>query len=390
METLGTVILTMLSYIRPVGESISTNQGKPIDAYPGYDTQFYGSGTMALQQALNLAKAKSGSAQAEVLLPAYACPDLISACVGADVKAVLMDNAAPNSPFPSIETIKQLTNENTAAVILVNFLGISPSSQLFNDIKELKLLIIEDRAQSFIPPEETSLLIGDYIVFSFGKGKPVSLLGGGALLIKDQNTPNSIGDHQEQANAKLPWLIRLYNLIIQPFFYYFLMKTPGLSIGETHYHVPEKITLMDNARLALLDSNIDKQYRSRQPFAQEQLYTICASPKNIQALSSELPQLLLRFPILCNNQLTRDQILSQLNQQGIGASKMYKTTLPNIEGTPLSEAQKQNPYPCAQSFADRLLTLPCHSDVGVSSLSKIADILSAHALPAETNKQEIH
>lgn len=381
----------MLSYIRPVGESISTKQGKPINAYTGYDTQFYGSGTMALQQALNLAKAKSGSAQAEVLLPAYACPDLISACVGAGVKAILMDSTTPNSPFPSIETIKQFSNKNTVAVILVNFLGISPSSQLFNDIKELELPIIEDRAQSFIPPEEASLLIGDYIVFSFGKGKPVSLLGGGALLIKGQNTPHPIDDHQEQANAKLPWLIRLYNLIIQPFFYYFLMKIPGLSIGETHYHAPEKITLMDNARLALLDSNVDKQYRSRQPFAQEQLYAICADSQHIQALGdSELPQLLLRFPILCDNQLTRDQILSQLNQQGIGASKMYQTTLPNIEGTPLSQAQKQKAYPCAQSFADRLLTLPCHSDVSARSLRKIADILRAQDVPAKTNKQEIH
>jgi len=69
---------------------------------------------------------------------------------------------------------------------------------------------------------------------------------------------------------------------------------------------------------------------------------------------------------------------------------MYQTTLPNIEDTPLSEAQKQKFYPCAQSFADRLLTLPCHSDVSASSLSKIADILKAQELPAETNKQEIH
>jgi len=370
----------MFSYIRPVGESISIRQGGPIDDYVTYDTQLYSSGTMALQQALSLAKENTHLSRPEVLLPAYACPDLISACVGAGVNAILFDLDSTISPFPSIETIKQHTNENTIAVILVNFLGISPEAKLFDAIKELELLVIEDRAQCFIAPEEASQLNGDYVIFSFGKGKPVSLLGGGALLVKGHKNSLLSADHQTigERNSKLPWLIRLYNLIILPFFYYLLMKIPGLSIGETHYHAPEAITLMDSSRRTLLQSNIEKQYLSLSRSAQGQLYAMCNRLSGIQALgNSELTPSLLRFPLLCKDRESRDLILSKLHQQGIGASRMYQTILPNIKDTPLSESQRQKNYPNAQNFADRLLTLPCHSDVNTASLRKIANIFKA-------------
>jgi len=370
----------MLSYVRPVGESISIRQGAPIADYATYDMQLYASGTMALQQALSLAKERAHSTQPEVLLPAYACPDLISACVGAGVNAVLLDLDSPASPFPTIDVIKQHTNEHTIAVILVNFLGISPEKKLFDAIKELRLLAIEDRAQCFIAPEEASQLNGDYVIFSFGKGKPVSLLGGGALLVKDHKDSRHSADLRtpEERNSKLPWLIRLYNLIILPAFYYLLMKIPALSIGETHYHAPEAVTLMDSSRRALLQSNIEKQYRSLSRFAQKRLYAMCTPLSDIQALgNSELNPSLLRFPLLCKDRESRDLILSKLNRQGIGASKMYQTILPNIKGTPLSDSQQLKDYPNAQKFADRLLTLPCHSGVNTASLRKIANIFRA-------------
>jgi len=379
----------MLSYIRPVGESISTRQDKPIDGYASYNMQFYASGTMALQQALSLAKQNADSSQPEVLLPAYACPDLISACVGAGVNAVLVDIESATSPFPSIETIKQHTNKNTIAIILVNFLGISPKPSLFDAARALGLLIIEDRAQCFIAPEEASQLIGDYVIFSFGKGKPVSLLGGGALLIKTKpslintsppsfaNDPTSEKHAPEKKNSKLPWLIRLYNLIVLPFFYYLLMKTPGLSIGATHYHAPKKIAPLDSDRRSLLRANIDKQYRARSKQTQKELYTLCEHSTAIQTLSSiKFAPALLRFPMLCKDLATRDSLVTKLNKHGIGASKMYQTILPKINGTPLSETEQQKSYPNAQQFANRLLTLPCHSGVNTTNLQKMSAIFT--------------
>jgi len=375
----------MLSYIRPVGESISTQQGKPIDDYARYDMQLYASGTMALQQALSLAKQNSDSTHPEVLLPAYACPDLISACVGAEVNAVLVDIESATSPFPSIETIKQHSNENTIAIILVNFLGISPEPVLFDAVRALGLLIIEDRAQSFITPEEATQLMGDYVIFSFGKGKPVSLLGGGALLIKTSpsfiktNTPPLSADIlvAVKQDLKLPWLIRLYNLIVLPFFYHLLMKVPGLSIGETHYHAPKKITPLDNSRRLLLRANIDKQYRTRSSQAQKTLYTLYKHSTEIHTLGNiKFTPALLRFPMLCKDLATRDRLVTKFNTHGIGASKMYQTILPNMNGTPLSELEQQKSYPNAQQFANRLLTLPCHSGVNATSLQKMSDIFT--------------
>jgi len=370
----------MFSYIRPVGEPISTTvRGHP-DDYPTYDAFFYASGTMALQQALTLAKKNTHSSLPEVLLPAYACPDLISACVGAGLKAILLDLDCATSPFPSIETIQQHTNDNTVALVLVNFLGISPDIELFNCARALGVLVIEDRAQSFAAPNEAHFLHGDYVIFSFGKGKPVSLLGGGALLIKaHEKTVHPTADQfsSKKTHSKLPWIIRLYNLIISPLFYYLLMKLPGLSIGETHYKTPEKVVPLDDYRRSLLRANIEKQYRALSKQTQIQLYTLCTQAADVKTLNgTELTPNLLRFPLLVKDHETREKLLTEFNQQGIGASKMYQNPLPNIKGVPLSESQRQNNYPYAQQFADRLLTLPCHSGVNASSLRKIAKIFN--------------
>ncbi|KZY86997.1 hypothetical protein A3742_27540 [Oleiphilus sp. HI0071] len=116
----------LLRFVRPVGEPIETSQKKvssnlKLSAYEGYEREFYGSGTMALQTALTVMKAHfKGDAVTKCMLAGYGCPDLISACVGAKVQPVLMDTA-PNSPFPSESSIERAAQEGCTAIIWLTF-----------------------------------------------------------------------------------------------------------------------------------------------------------------------------------------------------------------------------------------------------------------------------
>ena len=365
--------------IRPVGEHVSLKQQALPARYAGFSEQYVGSGTMALQYAVQQIKAQHRHPRCEIMLPAYACPDLVSACIGAGVTPILVD-LGPNSPFPSLDAIKDKLTQHSAGVILINFLGLSPPKRLFDDISALGLMTIEDRAQSFEPAHEAGKLLGDYVIFSFGKGKPVSLLGGGLCLSRSANTATDATEQKSNtSDSKIPWTFRLkaslYNLVIQPFFYYCLLKVPGLSIGETHYKAPEPIENLPAFKHHLIRANIGRQHAINQN-AQDQL-TQAAAAKGLHSFgSAPYEQRLLRLPFLAPNKQHRDTVLTQLNASGIGASAMYNTPLPNIKGTPLDSAQREAAYPNALDFADRLITLPCHSGVRGPAFKRILSALA--------------
>ncbi|RKZ65668.1 MAG: hypothetical protein DRQ44_07780, partial [Gammaproteobacteria bacterium] len=101
----------MFYQLPPVGSPIVLDSSKAladVAVFSSYQTQFYASGTAALAAALVAVLAKSQksfkSGQAEILLPAYGCPDLISAAVFAGVKPVLVDLEAdrPWLDLPSL------------------------------------------------------------------------------------------------------------------------------------------------------------------------------------------------------------------------------------------------------------------------------------------------
>lgn len=371
--------------VRPVGEPITLEQGAIPVRYKGFTEHYVGSGTMALQLALQYIKKRSGKAECEIMLPAYACPDLVSACVGASVTPILVD-LEPETPFPALASIKENMTERTAGVVLVNFLGLSPPPSLFESINALGLETVEDRAQCFAAASSADQLLGDHVIFSFGKGKPISLLGGGLTLSRSTGADTNISQAVEGGDEtpgvlqmKQPWAfqvkVSLYNAVIRPFFYYCLLKVPGLAIGETHYKDPEPIDKLPLFKRLMIQPNIQKQDGTNTA-AQLRLAQLTSSI-GLQAIGDQpYQQRLLRLPLLANDLNHRDRVLEHLNARGIGASAMYNTPLPGVKGTPLDEVQCHKPYPNAQNFADRLITLPCHSGVSNLDLDRVASAVA--------------
>ena len=67
--------------------------------------------------------------------------------------------------------------------------------------------------------------------------------------------------------------------------------------------------------------------------------------------------------------------IEALTRKGIGANAFYGHTLPGIEGVPGDLGDSADDYPNAESFADRLLTLPSHEDVTDRDLAIVAATL---------------
>ena len=306
-------------------------------------------------------------------MPGYACPDIVSAAVHAGVHPVLVD-LEPECPYMSLQGIRAAISEHTIAIVALNFLGIP---ERMRDLRMIaddhNLILIEDSAQWYPDCEApiSTSFDGDLVVLSFGKGKPVSLLGGGALLVKK----NTLVDHiHPLANpvASLPSVVKLrailpiYNCVISPLAYWLLEALPFIELGATRYKALTEIQALDNTRLRLLAENI-RRYQALDLTNQQQIQATVGRYNHYlldlpAVCNSYRGQRLLRYPILLPTATTRNKVLTALTDAGVGASSFYPVTLPQIPGV-AELVSSHVPLRHAADFASRLITLPTHQGV---------------------------
>lgn len=351
-------------------------------------TRLYSSGTAALAAAIVAAKKFKNIESAEVILPAYGCPDLVSAVEFAGGRPVLVDIEA-GLPWFDLAQLSSAITDNTVAIVAVNLFGISERWIQLRKLAEINdVVLIEDSAQHFPGNDEQQDWQGDFVVFSFGRGKPVSMLGGGAVLASKPSLLALLPQSQKSTTTLLQRFTyslkaRLYNAMISPFLYWLPQSLPFLHLGETRYHTLQAIEAMDQTRMDLLPANIScYQDDATAAIRSEKISLMLRSLDSSQDKLRDLPRIcnieanrrLLRYPLLVGA-LSRDSIYQRLKQAGLGASIMYPDSLPKIPG--LNHLLDDRAYfPNAEDFASRVLTLPTHAGVRDKDIEKIKTILS--------------
>lgn len=374
----------MLGSLAPVGSKVilkpESDTIEFTSGYAGYSAKFVNSGTAALAEALATAR-KLRPDRSEVILPGYACPDLVSAAVYAGLKPVLVD-IEPDSHYLAQDQLSLLLErESVLAVVAVNFLGIPDKLESLAELCVSNgIFLVEDNAQAFPVPGET--LYGDFVITSFGRGKPVSLLGGGMLLSKEKHNANSEALTTSQSNGAINYRIKaeIYNKIIFSPFYGVIEKLPFLKVGETRFKSLERVERMPAHIYSRLDTNVCA-YLSRnlgvQTAISESLGSSCKNICNlpVQAGINLRGRRLLRYPILACSAEARDEALARLNGQGLGATAMYQQVLPDIPGV-MPHLKGEVLLPHARQFAQRLITLPVHEGVATKHIQAIQKVFS--------------
>lgn len=377
METFRTLIDGHLS---PAGEPVAwpgKGHAQELPTFPDYIGTWVDSGTAALALAFTaLHKRRPDVSQPEVIIPAYCCPDLVAAAVHAGVKPVAVDIQV-DDPSYDLEALREAISENTLAVVAVNFLGIAERTDRLTELLAgfPGVTLVEDNAQWFPETPHEGRLRGEFVVFSFGRGKPVSLLGGGLLLHKaavDVNLPpTQTAGLRSRMSTSLKFFA--YNQLLRPQLYQLLTRAPFIRLGETRYKPLDAIAPIDSYRARLLLDNI-RSYQSREPTAAKRLDSLLHERNLFGALHSERRQRLLRYPLLTPEAQLRDRLLARLTQAGLGATAMYQQTLSKIPGL---ENRVHFKHSCtnAHEFAQRLLTLPVHSGVKAHHQDRISEII---------------
>jgi dTDP-4-amino-4,6-dideoxygalactose transaminase len=377
----------------PAGHAIAL---APTDASPlrwpdGYRAIAVSSGTAALGLALLAARLRHPEITApEVVLPGYGCPDLVAAARFAGVRVVLADIGAAD-PGYDIESLRQVVGHDTVAVVAVNFLGIA---ERLSELRKLlahwpRVALVEDNAQWFPERGQGGVgvgsdpmqveLEGDAVCLSFGRGKPVSLLGGGALLLREGcfNGVATAALHAAIGAAQPGKLfalkVRLYNLLSHPRLYAAINRNPLLRLGQTVFKPLTTVTALDETRQALLRANIGR-YLARPRRAAVWLHAGLPPARDLPSQLAGRSARLLRYPVLCRDRVERDALLERLRTAGLGATALYQRIMPEVEGVG-DQVEARVALDGARVFADRLLTLPVHAGVRESDVARMLEIL---------------
>lgn len=376
--------------LRPVGSRVPLPSTSPVSMpwEPLYEAEYCASGTDALALAIGLALVdRLVCGQPEIIIPAYGCPDLVAAIFCSGATPVLVD-LHPDTPFMDAQRLREALTERTVAVIGVGLLGIPERLERLADIcREHSLALIEDSAQCF-PPRSADRPVADYVVISFGRGKPINLMGGGALLYRGSLTPEQQAFLQAQPLVTLrtgfAWHLKrhVFNLLMTRIGFQLLEKVPGLGLGSTRFHPHRAITrqrmppelLFGGTRKYLARPSPHLLYEQTLQNIEDDGWVLLGSTRfEMGGLDASQPRL--RFGLLAPHQALRDEAVQELNASGIGANGLYEVALAAVEGVS-ADVRKQG-APVAADFAARLLTLPCHEDVTAEDVKRAARVLAS-------------
>jgi perosamine synthetase len=343
----------------------------------GARVDLYASGREALRVALAALARRSG--RDEVLVPGYTCFSIPAAAVAAGLRVRLVD--LDSRGRVDAKALAELPLERAAALVVANLFGVpEPTAPLRGCLAHAGVALVDDAAQSLGARSAEGAVgsRGDVGLLSFGRGKPLSALGGGALAWGE--APPGPEAKPPRAPRRLGALARAlaYDLALAPPIFRLLADVPSLGIGQTVFDPAFPRGPLDGASLclaaallpALAAGNAERARRAeelgRRLTSETAFEPILAAPGQ----SAVYP----RLGVLAPDRETRDRALELL--RALGATRMYPDALCGL--APLrSHLTGSAEVPGARRFAERVLTLPTHAGLAGARAERVVRALAA-------------
>ena len=376
------------SFIFNQGHATTSNFESALSNLVGGKTYLTNSGKSALYLILKAASMLHPEKQ-EVIIPDYTCWSVPSAVVKAGLKVRPIDIDQNNLGL-SPNILQQAINSNTLAVVHTHLFGIPGSIDIIEEIcKKNNIFLIDDAAQGLGAKLKNRMLgsFGDAGIFSFGRGKTITTLHGGASVVRNEKLKNYVNEiyenefqvpHNSDISVKLQ--LAAYKILFNRHLYWIPDSIPFLKLGETIYEPEFSISCL-GANLATrgepMFKNLNKFNLARNDCAaiyfeklnhiQNVIPPIC--PTNAEPA-------FIRMPIMLKDCNIRRYLL--LKGHNLGISAMYPGTICSIPQLKPHLAENISICPDASKIAETLITLPTHYCITNSDIQKIVDIIKSY------------
>lgn len=337
----------------------------------------HASGREALR--FGLQRLAQASGRAEVVLPAYTCFSVPSAVVAAGAKIRLVD--VDDRGRIDASDLATLPLDSAAAVVVCNLFGIpEPIARVSGCARAAGAAVVDDAAQSLGArgAEGPIGARGELGVLSFGRGKPVSALGGGALVWP--RAPVDLELPSEPDPGRLTAVARMlsFQLALWPPAFRLLAAIPALGIGETRFEpefpgggIPAPAQALLGPALACAAHEARKRAACArnlaERIAEQGGWRPLLAPAGVDGVYP-------RLALLAPDNEARDRALTELTILGAGASSMYPASLDEVPALRAHLAHTRD-CPGARDVAARVLTLPTHGGLRGSRLEETIDVL---------------
>lgn len=321
-----------------------------------------GSGKLALRDVLNHLKSQK---KAElVAMSAYTCPDIAAAVLDAGLRPLVVD-IHPRTLEPLFSEHSELVKDHCVAVLLSNLYGLP------DDIEaaiQCGSPVIDDACQAALSARGKTVVGGDsrtHAIFSFGRGKAFSAVGGGAYVTRDNLETNNIevvaGGLRSVAD-----LLRAFSfwLMIKPALYAVPARIAMLRLGETKVELkltnPQmslgaQATALAAVGLASQTAAVFVEHAHWWHEALQEFDLI--EPFIERQFSFDGSVVPIRYPVLFSSASDRDACFQALAGRGLGVSISYPSVLMDY---PVLRGKVQGTAESARSVASRILTFPVH------------------------------
>lgn len=386
--------------------------------FPGRCLSFHASGREAMRVAVARLAAVRG--RNEIAIPAYGCFSIPASVVAAGLRVRLVDVDAQGQLAP--EAVEKLPLDRIAAIVVGNLFGLpEPIEALARVAREAGVALIDDAAQALgaIAPEGAVGARGEVGILSFGRGKPLSALGGGAVIWDGADRDDDAlldarpgqaraSESHPQAQEERPSDTRpgkprrsgemrgagglgspqrsaaalralAYDVSRQPAVLGLLASIPALGIGKTVYDPGFERGAMGGAAVALaaaLAPELDGLNAARRATA----HALAERIRNETAFAPLLERpgatgVYPRLGLVAPSASRRDRALEALARYG--ATAMYPSPMDAIRALEPHRAGTET-CPGARVFCERLLTLPTHPGLRGRRVDAVVAILAAN------------
>ena len=318
------------------------------------------SGRALLYLLLKTLKTKEKSSRNEVLIPGYTCYSVAAAIAkaGLDIRVYDLDPATLSPDYTSLE---QAYTDKTLAVIVQHLFGIPVLIEPVKKILDRNVgsYIIEDAAQSLGGKinNRPSGTHGDFGIFSFGRGKPLPLGGGGALISKSMDFFSDFNMEYPNKGYISLLLTAVIQMLSKPFLYWIPEKLP-LGLGETtfdfNFHVAPMPLLIqrlaEKSMTVLTDLNLHRSHISK-------IYEKAFKGKGAYPVSDKVFPVYTRFPLIAGLKPISKEL------KNLGVRRMYPQPILHVQSIKPYIADIHFNTPGALEIAQNLITLPTHTGI---------------------------
>ena len=307
----------------------------------------------------------------EVIFPCYTCYSVPAAVERAGLVPRICD-VDPATLTPDFNSLAGVDFSRVLAIVSANLYGLPNDLQAMESLaRRHGIFMLDDAAQALGARYRGRPAgnFGDVGLYSFDKGKNITTLQGGVLVVDAGGLSEALesvigGLRGVPPSGRLATLLKLpvYALLLRPWLYGAVRRLPlglGLTPYETDYPIaPYSRSLAGLAALQL--ERLGEINGARIRNAARLREALAGLPGlSIPPVLPGAEPVYARFPVLVDAQ-KRAGLIGALEGAGIGATASYPRALIDVPEVAARLPRDQRPTPGAREVASRIVTLPTH------------------------------